>query len=116
MAINFIIARRAVNFISFQIPSPKHTAKILNKKSVIYLFLQKRKSGWPKGKKRKKVRDINAPKQPLTGYVRFLNERREKVRADNPGLTFSEITKLLGSEWSKLPQHEKQVCISYYMQ
>ena len=39
-----------------------------------------KKGGWPKGKKRKRVKDENAPKQPLTGYVRFLNERREKVR------------------------------------
>ncbi len=69
----------------------------------------KRKGGWPKGKKRKKpMKDENAPRQPLTGYVRFLNERREKVRSDNANLTFSEITKLLGAEWSKLPQHEKQ--------
>ena len=55
------------------------------------------------------MKDVNAPRQPLTGYVRFLNERREKVRAENPGLFFSEITKLLGAEWSKLPQAEKQV-------
>jgi len=69
----------------------------------------KRKGGWPKGKKRKRpLKDANAPRQPLTGYVRFLNDRREKIRADNPGLTFSEITKLLGSEWTKLAQMEKQ--------
>src|SRR6218665_454 len=75
-----------------------------------FLFLgQKRKGGWPKGKKRKRARDINAPKQPLTGYVRFLNDRREKIRAENPGLTFSEITKLMGAEWTKLPASEKQV-------
>lgn len=72
-------------------------------------FYQKRKGGWPKGKKRKRARDINAPKQPLTGYVRFLNDRREKIRAENPGLTFSEITKLMGAEWTKLPPSEKQV-------
>ncbi|XP_064596050.1 high mobility group protein 20A-like [Liolophura sinensis] len=72
--------------------------------------IQKRKGGWPKGKKRKKStpKDMNAPKQPLTGYVRFLTERREKIRQENPNLTFSELTKLLGAEWSKLPQHEKQ--------
>lgn len=69
---------------------------------------EKRKGGWPKGKKRKRARDINAPKQPLTGYVRFLNDRREKIRAENPGLTFSEITKLMGAEWTKLPPSEKQ--------
>lgn len=67
-----------------------------------------RKGGWPKGKKRKKLRDANAPKQPLSGYIRFLNERRDKLRHDHPGLTFVEITRLLGSEWTKLPQHEKQ--------
>jgi len=70
---------------------------------------ERKKGGWPKGKKRKKVtKDVNAPKQPLTGYVRFLNDRREKVRAENPGLTFTEITKLLGAEWSTLQLHEKQ--------
>jgi len=41
---------------------------------------------------------------------RFLNDRREKVRSDNPNLTFTEITKLLASEWSKLPADQKQVC------
>ncbi|KAL5020148.1 hypothetical protein ScPMuIL_003040 [Solemya velum] len=71
--------------------------------------LEKKRGGWPKGKKRKRgLKDANAPKPALTGYVRFLNERREKLRQDNPNLTFSEITKMLGSEWSKLPQHEKQ--------
>ncbi|KAK6184885.1 hypothetical protein SNE40_007246 [Patella caerulea] len=69
----------------------------------------KKKSGWPKGRKRKKgIKDANAPKQPLTGYVRFLNNRREQLRRENPNLTFSEITKILGAEWSKLPQHDKQ--------
>ena len=75
----------------------------------VVLGVQKRKGGYPKGKKRKRTKDINAPKQPLTGYVRFLNDRRERVRAENANLSFSEITKLLGAEWSKLPQLEKQV-------
>ena len=75
----------------------------------------KRKGGWPKGKKRKKaMKDENAPRQPLTGYVRFLNERREKVRAENPNLSFSEITKLLGAEWSKLPPQDKQVSVTVF--
>lgn len=69
---------------------------------------EKKRGGWPKGKKRKKLKDNNAPKQPLTGYVRFLNERREVLRKENPALTFSELTRMLGSEWTKLPQHEKQ--------
>ena len=55
------------------------------------------------------MKDSNAPKAPLTGYVRFLNERREKVRSENPELPFHEITKILGMMWTKLPQENKQV-------
>lgn len=73
-------------------------------------MIQKKKGGWPKGKKRRKTfRDSNAPKAPLTGYVRFLNEQREKVRAERPELNFPEVTKLLGAQWTKLSTEEKQV-------
>lgn len=71
---------------------------------------QKKKGGWPKGKKRRKTfRDSNAPKAPLTGYVRFLNEQREKVKLQRPELNFPEVTKLLGAQWSKLSVEDKQV-------
>ncbi|PIO31077.1 hypothetical protein AB205_0135070 [Aquarana catesbeiana] len=68
-----------------------------------------RRGGWTKGRKRKRSpRDNNAPKAPLTGYVRFMNERREQLRAERPDVPFPEITRIVGSEWSKLPTHEKQ--------
>ncbi|XP_075706402.1 SWI/SNF-related matrix-associated actin-dependent regulator of chromatin subfamily E member 1-related isoform X2 [Rhinoderma darwinii] len=66
-----------------------------------------KKRGWPKGKKRKKILP-NGPKAPVTGYVRFLNERREQIRTQHPDLPFPEITKMLGAEWSTLPTQEKQ--------
>lgn len=44
----------------------------------------------------------------FAGYVRFLNDRREDVRAANPNLSFAEITKILASEWSSLPAAKKQ--------
>lgn len=66
-----------------------------------------KKRGWPKGKKRKKVLP-NGPKAPVTGYVRFLNERREQMRAQYPDLPFPEITKRLGAEWTRLATHDKQ--------
>ncbi|KAM9312857.1 high mobility group protein 20A [Gastrophryne carolinensis] len=68
-----------------------------------------RRGGWTKGRKRKRSpRDNNAPKAPLTGYVRFMNERREQLRAERPDVPFPEITRIVGSEWSKLPALEKQ--------
>ncbi|XP_037626903.1 SWI/SNF-related matrix-associated actin-dependent regulator of chromatin subfamily E member 1-related isoform X2 [Sebastes umbrosus] len=66
-----------------------------------------KKRGWPKGKKRKKVLP-NGPKAPVTGYVRFLNERREHMRARYPDLPFPEITKRLGAEWTRLALNDKQ--------
>ncbi|XP_036137434.1 high mobility group protein 20A isoform X2 [Molossus molossus] len=42
------------------------------------------------------------------GYVRFMNERREQLRAKRPEVPFPEITRMLGNEWSKLPPEEKQ--------
>ncbi|KAJ6664158.1 hypothetical protein lerEdw1_008374, partial [Lerista edwardsae] len=69
-----------------------------------------KRGGWSKGRKRKKpLRDSNAPKSPLTGYVRFMNERREQLRAKRPEVPFPEITRMLGNEWSKLPPEEKRV-------
>ncbi|KAJ8680182.1 hypothetical protein QAD02_015969 [Eretmocerus hayati] len=62
-----------------------------------------------KPKKRKKcLRDSEAPKQPLTGYFRFLNDRREKLRTENPSLQFAEITKQLAAEWNVLPSDQKK--------
>lgn len=70
---------------------------------------EQRKAIFTKGKKRKKPdKDLNAPKAPLTGYVRFLNEHREKVRAENQDLPFHEVTKILGNMWSQLPSQQKQ--------
>ncbi|XP_028299735.1 SWI/SNF-related matrix-associated actin-dependent regulator of chromatin subfamily E member 1-related isoform X2 [Gouania willdenowi] len=66
-----------------------------------------KKRGWPKGKKRKKVLP-NGPKAPVTGYVRFLNERREHMRTRYPDLPFPEITKRLGAEWTRLAPNDKQ--------
>lgn len=55
------------------------------------------------------MRDSNAPKPALNGYLHFLNERREILRRENPTMAFAEMIRVLGAEWTKLPQHEKQV-------
>ncbi|XP_050539591.1 high mobility group protein 20A [Daktulosphaira vitifoliae] len=62
-----------------------------------------------KSKKRKKcLRDKDAPRHPLSGYIRFLNDRRDQFRAENPNLPFAEITKMLATEWNQLPGDKKQ--------
>lgn len=44
----------------------------------------------------------------ILGYVRFLNERREQVRAANPSAGFADIMKIMAQEWTQLPAEEKQ--------
>ena len=57
--------------------------------------------GWPKGKKRY-PKSPGAPKQPLSGYVHFLNFRRDSVRKEFPDMSFADISKKLAQEWSHL--------------
>lgn len=59
-------------------------------------------------RKRKKIKDANAPKHPLTGYVRYMNEFREERRLKNPTLSAVEITKILAEEWSNLSDEVKK--------
>uniref|UniRef100_A0A9L0TPB3 HMG box domain-containing protein n=1 Tax=Equus caballus TaxID=9796 RepID=A0A9L0TPB3_HORSE len=68
---------------------------------------KKRRGGWPKGKKRKPLRDLSVPRAPTTGYAIFLNEQRSQLRAEHPDLPFTEITKMLAVQWDQL-SHEKK--------
>ncbi|XP_026281553.1 high mobility group protein 20A [Frankliniella occidentalis] len=61
-----------------------------------------------KSKKKKNKLGVAAPRPPLTGYVRYLNSRRDNLRNDNPNLTFPDITKILAQEWANLPPEEKR--------
>ncbi|EAT43244.1 AAEL005309-PA [Aedes aegypti] len=59
-------------------------------------------------RKRKRVKDANAPKHPLTGYVRYMNEKRDAIRLKHPSLSAVEITKLLAEEWGTLSDEVKK--------
>jgi len=55
----------------------------------------------------KKKKDPNAPKRGLSAYMFFANDRREKVREDNPGIKFGDVGKMLGEQWKSLTDKEK---------
>ncbi|XP_023938568.2 high mobility group protein 20A [Bicyclus anynana] len=65
-----------------------------------------------KPKKRKPKTPPDGPRPPLTGYIRFLNEKRDQLRAEQPELGFGELTRQLANKWSKLPAEEKQVYLN----
>lgn len=53
-------------------------------------------------KKSKKDRDENAPKRASTAFMLWLNENREKIKKDNPGIKVTEIAKKGGEMWADL--------------
>lgn len=59
------------------------------------------------GKKTKKDRDENAPKRATTAFMLWLNETREEIKKDNPGIKITEIAKKAGEIWGTLKDKSK---------
>ena len=53
-------------------------------------------------KKKKKDKDPNAPKKPKNGYMFFTDEKRNEVKAENKDAIPTEISKIIGKQWSAL--------------
>ncbi|OQE28400.1 hypothetical protein PENSTE_c003G10093 [Penicillium steckii] len=65
-----------------------------------------RKGGKERVQRRKK--DPNAPKRGLSAYMFFANDNRDKVREENPGITFGQVGKMLGDKWKALSESERK--------
>ncbi|KAK0057641.1 FACT complex subunit SSRP1-A [Biomphalaria pfeifferi] len=68
----------------------------------------KRKGGWPKGKRRKIKPTVMGPRAPVTGYVLYAMDRRKEIKESHPDITFPEVTKILGQEWSSMASEIKE--------
>lgn len=60
------------------------------------------------GEKRKRRKDPNAPKRPLSAFFLFCADERPKVRVENPELGVGEIAKELGERWAGLSSDAKR--------
>nr|CAG4646893.1 EOG090X02Z1 [Megafenestra aurita]SVE92283.1 EOG090X02Z1 [Megafenestra aurita] len=56
----------------------------------------------PKQRKSKKDKDENKPKRPQSSYMLWLNETREQIKADNPGISVTDLLKKGGELWKKV--------------
>ncbi|KAI8449560.1 high mobility group box domain-containing protein [Phakopsora pachyrhizi] len=61
-----------------------------------------------KQRRTKKEKDPNAPKRPLSAYMYFSQDWRERIKAENPEVSFGEIGRLLGQKWKSLSDEEKK--------
>ncbi|KAG5462048.1 MAG: high mobility group box domain-containing protein, partial [Olpidium bornovanus] len=63
------------------------------------------------GKKKrgsKPKKDPNAPKRNLSAYMFYAQENREKVKAQHPNATFSDMGKILGENWKAMTDAQKK--------
>lgn len=58
--------------------------------------------------KKKKSKDKNAPKRGKTAFIFFVNEIRDKVKAEKPTLTFAEMGKELSARWAQLNESARK--------
>ncbi len=57
--------------------------------------------------KTKIPRDPNAPKRNLSAYLLYQNAMRDEFRAQNPAMTFGQLSKFTSSMYSELTAEEK---------
>ncbi|XP_013787241.2 FACT complex subunit Ssrp1-like [Limulus polyphemus] len=78
---------------------PKEKKKSKSAKTVKEPGMRKRR--------KKKERDENKPKRPQSAYLLWLNENREAIKKENPGISITEITKKGGDMWKELKDKSK---------
>ncbi|CAD8176676.1 unnamed protein product [Paramecium pentaurelia] len=63
---------------------------------------------------KKKERDPNAPKKPLTPFFLFNQKYREKVIERNPEIKLIQISQMAGSKWQSMTEQEKKPYVDQY--
>jgi len=64
--------------------------------------------GNPIKRRTKKDKDPNAPKRPLSAYMYFSQDWRERIKTEHPEVSFGEIGRLLGQKWKSLSDEDKK--------
>lgn len=52
--------------------------------------------------KAKAKKDDGRPKRPTTAFMIYMTENREKIKSDNPGISFTDIAKKAGEIWKEM--------------
>ena len=71
---------------------------------------KEKKAGEPSEKKPKKKKMTKLPGQPKknqSAYFLWMNENREKIKKDNPGLSMTDMTKKAGEIWREMNDKSK---------
>ena len=59
------------------------------------------------GQKARKGKAPGGLKRPQSAYMLYINQKRAKVKADNPSASMIEVTKILAQKWNSLSDERK---------
>ncbi|WVR04255.1 non-histone chromosomal protein 6 [Kwoniella sp. DSM 27419] len=66
------------------------------------------KKAGAKDTKRKAKKDPLKPKRALSAYMFFVQDYRERIKAENPEASFGDVGRLLGLKWKEMSAGEKK--------
>ncbi|QCD92562.1 structure-specific recognition protein 1 [Vigna unguiculata] len=92
---------------NFQKPVKKESKKDLPSKATTSKKKSKDDEDGKK-KKQKKKKDPNAPKRAMSGFMFFSKLERENLKKTNPGISFTDVGRVLGEKWKKMSADEKE--------
>lgn len=64
--------------------------------------LQKEGSTRKRKSNKGKDKDPNRPKRPQSAYFIWLNEHREQIKEENPGISITDLSKRAGEMWKEV--------------
>ncbi len=50
----------------------------------------------------KRTKKSGAPKRPSSAFILYMNDNRERIKAQNPNATFGELSKIGSAEWKQV--------------
>ena len=59
------------------------------------------------GKRKRKLKDPNAPKRPPSSYILYQNEIRQQIKKEHPEMTNSELLAFISKQWAEMDESEK---------
>jgi len=68
---------------------------------------RKKAGAGKKGKKGGKAKGADGLKRPLSAYMLYCNNKRDKVKAENPEASMIEVTKLLAEKWKGISDERR---------
>mmetsp|Transcript_19326 Transcript_19326/g.23917 ORF Transcript_19326/g.23917 Transcript_19326/m.23917 type:complete len:593 (+) Transcript_19326:132-1910(+) len=66
------------------------------------------KGPWTLPKPPRKRKDPTAPKRSPSAFLFYAQDRRKRVKAENPGMSFQDVSRLMGEMWKREDNSVKQ--------